>query len=331
MSATVTRTLTQRGYLVFWKFRQFTTDRTELEKRLASLGDLRHQPRKKYKGKSSTAKRTYADLLQRNDYKSSLLRASRAVVKTVRQNVAEGDIDRFYRRHDDTEGTVKVSFLNQSSDAAGKVVYLTEVTVRLDKKSGALTEEYVGKSQLAQSIAAELPGAYQKAQKTLDTDQLSSLLRRIAHEDCLAVNWKGGCYYIREDQAEGIAALEKVAAAFDTQDIALYKASLYDDDATKKAIQVAVEDDMLDKMETLKNEFYATTKAGKMTKNVRDNRRAEIHTLMDRVRVYQDDLSSKALVLQTRLKEFEQAFGKMEKFAEDAVGDEHFLLKLLQL
>lgn len=313
---------TVRGFLVFWQFRAFTADRTSLEKRLERLGELRNQPPKKLRGKMS-ARRTFVDLLPRNDYKASLLRAVRSVLKKVK-NVSDSDVEKFYKRHKDEKKSVCVSVINEI-DKLDDVDFKKELTITLNKESGRLS--FDADAPIIQQIKEE----YKEMQKTMDTEQISGLLRKIVHVECFGVNFKGGCYYVREDQADGLATVQKVVDFFDEEQITFHKIPLYNDGDTQKAIAVAVEDDLLTKIEELKEEFCKTARAGKMTKTALPNRLTEINTLLQRLRMYKDDLSSKATRIQSRLADIESKVTGAKSFSEDAFKDEGFLGELLSL
>jgi len=310
-----------RGTLVWWRFKPFMTDRQGLEQRLEKLGALKNQPEKKaFKSKSGSAPRTFVDLLPRNSNKSALLRALRFLLK--------GD-DRFYKKLRDIKESVTIPVILpveiMDEQHLSDIKFEREVIVTLNKQSGELTFNQ------ETTFNAVIDAEYKKMSKLFDTEQLSALLTHIVKEECEGVSIKLGVYYVPDINVENLEVLERIVKFFDKDQIEMFQVPVYNDPATQRAVQAAIEDDMLDKIDKLKEEFAKLTRAGKLSKNLRGNRLTEIVSLIKRARTYKKDLASKAASIDGRLLGIEEKIAKYNKFGEEAAKDEGFLTGLLNM
>lgn len=321
MGKTTAKSMEMRGTLVWWRFDSFMTDRNELEKRLEKLGALKNQPEKKaFKGKKNSSPRTFVDLLPRNSYKSALLRSLRQLLR--------GD-DRFYKKLKDVKESVTVPVILPieiiKEHVVSDIKFEREVTVVLDKKTGKLS--FNQETPFNTVIEEE----YKKMMKLFDTEQLSALLTHIVKEECFGVSIKLGVYYIPEMHLEKLEILQRIVNYFEPDQIELFQVPVYNDQATQRAVQAAIEDDMLDKIDKLKEEFAKLTRSGKLSRELRGNRLTEIMSLIKRARTYKKDLASKAASIDGRLLGIEEKIGKYDKFGEEAAKDEGFLTGLLSM
>lgn len=321
MAKTTAKSMEMRGTLVWWRFDTFMTERQALEKRLEKLGALKNQPEKKaFKGKKTSTPRTFVDLLPRNSYKSALLRSLRQLLK--------GD-DRFYKKLKDVKESVTVPVILPVEIVQEHVVsdikFEREVTIVLDKKTGKLSFNQ------ETPFNAVIEEEYKKMMKLFDTEQLSALLTHIVKEECFGVSIKLGVYYIPEEHLEALETLQRIVNYFEPDQIELFQVPVYNDPATQRAVQAAIEDDMLDKIDKLKEEFAKLTRSGKLSRELRGNRLTEIMTLIKRARTYKTDLASKAASIDGRLAGIEAKISKYDKFGEEAAKDEGFLTGLLSM
>lgn len=310
-----------RGTLVWWKFRSFAIDRDKFERLMSKFGDLHVQPPKKtYKAKNISEPLTYLDLLPKNSYKNALLRALRALLKND---------ERFYKRLRDVADSVTIPVILPVEVFDAKVLadieFQREVVITLDKSDGSLSFNRKTK------FNDELVEKYKELQKTMDAEQLSNILINIVRTQCYGVSIKLGVYYVPEAHSDQLKVLEKICASFKEHEIELFQIPVYSDPESKKAIQAAVEDDMLDRLEVMKEDYAKLVRTGKLSRDLRGNRLSEMNSLVQRMEIYKKDLSSKAKAIELRLDSFKNKISKYNKFAEEAQKDKGFLDSLLNM
>jgi len=200
-----------------------------------------------------------------------------------------------------------------------------EVVITLDKKDGSLS------FNIDTPFNAMVLKEYRKMQKTIDSEQLSNVLISIVRSQCYGVSIKLGVYYVPENHHEQLKVLEKICASFKEHEIELFQVPVYSDKQSKKAIQAAIEEDLIDRLEVMKEDFAKLVRTGKLSQDLRSNRVLEMQALAKRVSVYKKDLASKAKILDVRLKAVEEKITKYNKFARDAQKDKGFLDELLTM
>jgi hypothetical protein len=127
---------------------------------------------------------------------------------------------------------------------------------------------------------------YRKMQKTLDSEQLSNVLISIVRTQCYGVSIKLGVYYVPEAHHEQLKVLEKICESFKEHEIELFQVPVYSDKNSKKAIQAAIEEDLIDRLEVMKDDFAKLVRTGKLNHDIRSNRILEMQDLVKRVSVY---------------------------------------------
>lgn len=319
--ATRTKITDMRGTLVWWKFKSFAIDRDKFESLMDKFGNLHVQPpQKNYKAKNIAEPLTYLDLLPKNSYKNALLRALRVMLKND---------NRFYKRLRDVADSCTIPVILPvevfDSKVLADIEFQREVVITLDKNDGSL--QFNRKT----SFNNELTKKYKELQKTLDAEQLSNILINIVRTQCYGVSIKLGVYYVPEAHSKQLKILEKICGSFKEHEIELFQIPVYSDPESKKAIQAAVEDDLIDRLEVMKEDFAKLVRAGKLSRDLRGNRLSEMNALVKRMEVYKKDLASKAKTIELRLDSFKNKISKYNKFSEDAQKDKGFLDSLLNM
>jgi len=275
-----------KGHLIYWQISEFASDKTELERDLTRWN--------------------CQDLLPRNDYKSSVIRALKHILK--------GD-DRFYRRFQDVKESVKFAVV-LPEELIGDVIdiqFKKEVIITVDKDSGDV--EFDDPNSPLKPIFFD---AYISARKTVDSQQFRSFLLKVLRKKCHAVSMRksGGIYYVNKDWLEELQNVRDIFNLF-PKFCTLFEVPIYDDESTKDAIEVAVRDDIEDEIEGLLDEIRKRDEEGKVTSKVLQNRREEVKSLVERVRIHAEDLRTKADLLNGRLSEIQDFFGKALTFEEN--------------
>jgi len=289
-----------RGSLVYWKFSSFSTNREVLEKKLQKLGDLPSVKTsiKKYKGKSS---QTYVDLLPRNDYKAAMIRALRKILKA-------DESSRFYKRLKDQAEAVNFTVIMPIEILEGKAPHYefkNEVSLELNKATGEVKFSEV--NPFEDIILSE----FKEMQKLVDSEQVSKLFARIMVEEIHGVSLKLGVYYVGEDQMDKVQALQEIVTMIDSPNLELFKIPVYNDESTLKAVEAAVNDDMLDKLETLKEEICQKWKDDSLSPKVLENRQVAVQELFGKLKIHKEDLRSKASIIENRLVVLEKSLSKI--------------------
>jgi len=295
-----------KGKLVHWTIKSNTElDRATVEKHLAALGKLAQAQAPGQKTNSKTP-RTFVDLMKRNDYKASLLRALRKVLK-------KDEGERFYRRLEDVKERMVVAVIlpvYEKQDGVPDYDITKEVIVTLQKGSGVVT--FGAESPFNASIL----DTYRRMQKTSDSAEIGALLRAVIDTECFGVPYKSGSgiYYVPDHHTDQIKKLEAIANILPGDTCRVYAVPAYNEPSTNEAVQDAVYEEMNSRLETFRQEVIKMDKGARKkfhdnedSKAKIDNREVEAKNLRARVRAYQADLSGRTAELEDRLNAMEKA------------------------
>lgn len=230
----------------------------------------------------------FGKLVPRNDYKSAMIKALKKLTK--------GN-DKLYRRFNDKANEVSFAIFEQRiSDA--EISLDKEITVSIDKKTGALSVKAEDDGPFYQSIR----DLYLSESKTIDSNQFRSLVLKVVQQECFGISMRrgGGIYFIRSDFDVTQRRLNELFNAF-PQQASLHRVPIYDDPSSLSALESAASDDLVGDIDSLVADINKRFEEGKITRRQLEGDQDRIQKIVKKTDIYADTLRAKAASIKAKL------------------------------
>jgi len=252
----------KKGNLIFWEISNFETTKEEL----IELG--------------------LEVFIPRNDYKSAMIKA---LHKITRGN------ERLYRRFNDNNDG-KVSFgLFQEVTTPDNIEINKELIIKMNKITG-----HIEFSDNDNAITSVISDEYERAKRTINSSQFRTLVLNIVKANHgVSLKKDGGVYFVDEKFKETVEKLKLVFNQFPSAK--LHVIELYNDPQTLDAIEFATSSSIFKDIEKVIKEVRNQVADGSITKKILSNRTEAAAKILEKIRVHEDSLRSKADELKNRL------------------------------
>jgi len=258
----------RKGDLIFWEISGFTIDKPTLETALEGLGIGRLTPR--------------------NDFKTATLKAIRTVTK--------GN-DKLYRTFNNTLDRVSFGVFTEvptDDDLSLK----REVIVTLNKDTGILTAVNIGDEAMWTQLQAE----YDKTKKTIDGNQFRSIVLKVLKEECFGIPMrKNGAVYFIDKRFDSFR--EKLSSLFRVfpESMVLHSVPIFENAGTDEALESAINESVFADIENLIKDVETKFHDGTITKRLLEGRQTEANEILEKIKVHEKNLRSKAAEVTTKL------------------------------
>lgn len=247
--------------------------------------------------------------LPRNDYKSALIKALKEFTKKT---------SRFPKRFNDIAESVQFSVFYE--EISGEELTLEkQITIKLDKETGILQG----------ADGTELLKLYDQEKKSINTQQLRTiLLKTLAHE-CHSVSMRngGGIYFIKQ---EFVNKMEEIREKFSRIDgVKFHNVPIYDDKGTLDAVSEATESDLLSEIQTIIGTIQREFEKGDLSSKRLEGKTSQIDEVMVKLKIHKESLREKYDDLEKKLQLIDQTVQEnISRVQEGLDMTENFLDRL---
>ena len=244
----------------------------------------------------------------RNDFRTAMIKAIRSYVK--------GE-EKLYRRFNDTSKAVSFAVFKEHA-TTGNLDLRKEVIITVDKDHGNATYS---------EPVTEIQSYYDKAKKTLNSDQFRRVVLDYVEESGgISMRPGGGIYFVDEQLENCLPKLRDLFKPFQIDGKAkLYEVPIFNDDATLDALEDATSAKIFSEIDEIVKEVEDRfSKGHPVTRRQIESRHTDALEVVKKVKLHEKNLRSKASEVRRKLKSVEDVLSNMLAKSRDVVDPGEF-------
>lgn len=277
----------KKGSILYWSVEDFNQTTTTTDD-LKALGFERFVPR--------------------NDFGTAMLKAVRAFVKGEEKLYRRAKVGKF------VVFTVFTESVGENGHTLRK-----EITIKVDTEHGNATFE--------PEVIPEIKRDYEKGKLTLSSDQFRKVILDYV-EDIGGVKMRpgGGIYFLDQRLEPSMPRLRSLFKHFQGDGkVRLYEVPIHDDQDSLIAIEDAVSDKVFGEIEDIINEVEKKFSSSEpVTRKLIENRHTDAQKILQKIRMHEQNLRSKAAEVKERLSKVEAGLSQMLAKSADIVDPGEF-------
>ncbi len=250
--------------------------------------------------------------LPRNDYKSALIKALKEFTRKT---------SKFPKRFNDHADSVMFTVFFESIEG-DDLTLEKQITIKLDKATGILQG----------ADGTDLLRLYDQEKKSINTQQLRTILLKTLAHDCYSVSMRngGGIYYIKKEYEEKMVEIKNKFAQ--VEGVSFHVVPIYDDNGSLEAVSNATAADLESEIQTILGTIQREFEKGDLSSKRLEGKTEQIDEVMIKLKVHKDSLREKYNDLEKRLQEIDRTVqSNIDRVKEGLDMTENFLDRLLAL